>query len=1049
MKKALSLTLGLSLLLGVTGNAFAQQKASSEPERPTIYMVANAHWDTQWRWTLQQSISEYLPNTLKQNLALMDAYPEYIFNLEGAVKYAMAKEYEPVLYEKMKERVIEGRWHLSGSGWDANDHNLPSAEACIRNYLYGQSFYKKEFGIKSTDIMLPDCFGFSYTIPTIAAHCGIIGFGTQKLQWRNNPFYEDGRKVPFNFGIWEGIDGSKIMALMDGGKYSWDPKEDITDLKDFHERLAEAQVPAAYKYFGTKSSRLQGDRGGSPTPTAVAVVDYACSHPKSYDVRFATSDQMYKDYWMDSRLKTYKGELLMDVHATGCYTSHTEIKKLNRQLEWLLIAAEGAGVIAEECEVMNYPSYTLDEAWRRVLIHQFHDDLPGTSIPEAYAITYSDYYATLNQLENLLRTEIASVASALDTRVKGTPVAVFNPLTVSNKSIATVTIDLPSKYKGVSVVSPDGKAVPCQILSREGDKAVVMFAGEVPSMGVAIFDVRPSGAAAKASKNLKASGKVIENKIYRVEVDNAGDICSIIDKRYGVEMVREGESFGYSVFTNNASPKWPAWEVIKDVIDQEPVKVDSGVKISVEELSAMRTVLKVEKSFGASSFVQRIILTDGAQDDRIDVQNSIDWNSMETLLKASFPVAFDAKEASYDLSLGSVRRGNNTITQYEVYAHQWADMTADDLSYGVTIMNDCKYGWDKPNDHTLRMTLLHTPSTGKSKDKHQATMDLGHHEFTYSIIGHKGALDPAAADIASDFLNQGKIAFVTDIHSGSAKQFSAVRSSSENIRVKAFKNAIDDDAVIVRIYNQSDKSAEAVLTFPGEILSAEEVNGLEESLGAASYSGKTLSVKAGAFQPKTYKLRLAASPVKGSRAQYKSVAIPANTVAITSDAFSAYGQADPKWHSYAAEILPSEFEVEGVPFSIMKSDYNNGVLCEGQQIDLPQGCSKVWVLAASTEGEREAVFNAGEDVEAHVGYFSGRFGAYGWKDYYDSFTREGRLAYVGTHRHDSSLRNEPYVNTWLFLVEVPVKGVNAETGLPELTLPKDSKVLVLSVTAQM
>ncbi|HIU54834.1 MAG TPA: alpha-mannosidase, partial [Candidatus Gallibacteroides avistercoris] len=180
----------ICLIMGAGG--LSAQEAGQE-QTPTVYLVADAHLDTQWNWDVRTTIDKYVYNTLVQNLWLLDNYPNYVFNFEGAVKYNWMKEYYPLEYERIKKYIQEGRWHISGSTWDATDTNIPSPESFFKNILLGQMFYKNEFGVKSTDIFLPDCFGFGYTLPTIASHCGLIGFSTQKLGWRNNPFYEGGK----------------------------------------------------------------------------------------------------------------------------------------------------------------------------------------------------------------------------------------------------------------------------------------------------------------------------------------------------------------------------------------------------------------------------------------------------------------------------------------------------------------------------------------------------------------------------------------------------------------------------------------------------------------------------------------------------------------------------------------------------------------------------------------------------------------------------------------------------------------------------------------
>ena len=305
-------------------------------------MVADAHLDTQWNWDIQTTIKEYVWNTLNQNLFLLNQYPDYIFNFEGGVKYAWMKEYYPREYELMKAFVKAGRWHVSGASWDATDTLVPSIESFIRNIMLGQEFYRKELGVESTDIFLPDCFGFGWTLPTVAAHCGLIGFSSQKLDWRNNPFYGKS-KHPFTVGLWKGVDGASVM-LAHGYDYGrrWD-NEDLSESKYLMELSRCTSLNTVYRYYGT------GDVGGSPTIASVASVEKGIKGDGPLKIISATSDQLFKDYQpydAHSELPVFDGELLMDVHGTGCYTSQAAMKLYNRQNEILGDAAEGASVAA-------------------------------------------------------------------------------------------------------------------------------------------------------------------------------------------------------------------------------------------------------------------------------------------------------------------------------------------------------------------------------------------------------------------------------------------------------------------------------------------------------------------------------------------------------------------------------------------------------------------------------------------------------------------------------------------------------------------------------
>ena len=1018
--------------------------ALAQEKEKKIYMASNAHLDTQWRWTVQQVIGEFLPNTLLQNIKLLEDFPDYRFSFEGAIKYDWFKEYYPQEYEKVKKYVAEGRWYTSG-GWDANDYNVPSVESNIRNILLGEEFYKKEFGVKSIDIMLPDCFGFGYTLPTVAAHCGLYAFHTQKLQWRTNPFYEGRMKWPFEFGVWQGIDGSRILADLNGGEYNYNPDRMINDDPALKRKVDASAVGAAMRYYGTKSYRQNGDKGGSPLPSAVRWIDESIkAGGKDYSLRFATVADIFRDHkgLLDKNvLPVFDGELLMDVHGSGVYTANSDTKKLNRRAEQLGYAAEAGAVMADWVGAIPYPGAFLNDAYKRFIWHQFHDDLTGTSITEAYTFSWNDFMLAQNQFASTLEASAGGLGEAMDTRVNGTPVLVFNPVSTVNPDIVEVEIELPSPYRSIQVYGPDGKKVKSQILSVENGKARLLFAGSDASVSIGVYSFVYSKSAPAAKSTLKVSGSTIENRIYKVVVSEDGDIVSVFDKRAGKELVAKGRSFGLQIFDENTSDSWPSWEIMKSVIDREPLPVNAGVRISVESEGPLAAVLRVDRSYEESTFTQRIILYDCACDDRIDIRNNVDWKSRRTLLKAAFPFSFGSPEAAYDLGLGHVLRGNNTETAYEVPAQGWADLTAADGSYGVTIMNDCRYGWDKPDDNTLRLTLLHTPTADRGY-QNQKTLDFGPHEFTYSITGHPGALDGAKATAAADILNQRKAAYVTGKHPGPlGKSFSLLSTSNPAIRVKAVKKAEDGDGIIVRVYELSGKDAKGSIRFAAPVLSAEETNGVEERIGAASYTGNSLNVAITRFAPKTFRVRLQASSAMVKPPVYKAVTLPFNKTAISSDNFSAFGHMDMEWHSYAAEQIPEEIVYKGVPFRTGEADFDNATFCDGQEIKLPDGAKGVYLLFAATGEDVRAVFDAGSPVEIDVPYWTGFFGGGNWAPY-EAFLKKGHPAYIGSHRHNSQTRNEFYVQTYMFVEFVP-----ATSG--RLVLPKNRDVTVFAATAVM
>ncbi len=642
---------------------------NTQPEKkPKAYMVADAHLDTQWNWDVQTTIKQYVWNTISQNLLLLKQYPDYIFNFEGGVKYAWMKEYYSAQYEEMKKYIREGRWHVSGASWEASDALVPSTESAIRNIMLGQEYYRKEFGVESTDIFLPDCFGFGWTLPTIAAHCGLIGFSSQKLDWRNKPFYGKS-KHPFTIGLWQGIDGSSVM-LAHGYDYGkrWND-EDLSENKELLGLTTRTPLNMVYRYYGT------GDIGGSPTLGSVRSVEKGIKGNGPLEIISATSDQMFKDfqpYKDHPELPVFNGELLMDVHGTGCYTSQAAMKLYNRQNELLGDAAERAAVAAEWLNKAAYPGTTLTDAWKRFIYHQFHDDLTGTSIPHAYEFSWNDELISLKQFSGVLASSIRSIAGDMDTQVKGIPVILYNALGFPVQDIAEVELEVPAAPKGVTVYDNNGKKVASQLLSYTNGKAHLLIEATVPATGYAVYDVRTSGT---ANRFAATTSNTLENSIYKITLDEKGDITSLLDKTQNKELVKQGKAIRLALFTQNKSYHWPAWEVLKETIDREPISITDNVKISLVENGELRKAICIEKTHGESVFKQYIRLYEGSRADRIDFYNEIDWQSTNALLKAEFPLNIENTEVTYDLGIGSVKRGNNTDIAYEVYAQYWADLT--------------------------------------------------------------------------------------------------------------------------------------------------------------------------------------------------------------------------------------------------------------------------------------------------------------------------------------------------------------------------------------
>lgn len=1027
-------TLLIALFLGLVG-----VNASQAQKKYKAYVVSNSHLDTQWNWDIQTTIDEYLKNTLTRNLYLLNNYPDYLFNFEGGVRYGWMKEYYPLEYEEVKKKIKEGRWHISGSTWDATDPNIPSPESFFRNILLGQQFYKKEFGVTSRDIFLPDCFGFGYTLPTIAAHAGLIGFSTQKLQWRNKNFHGNS-KMPFNIGLWQGVDGSRIMAAMNCQAYvhQWNG-EDISHNKDL-KNLAKGGVNnTAYRYYGT------GDRGGSANIGSAVSIAKGIKGDGEVEIISAASDQLFLDYYPFDKhpeLPVYDGELLMDVHASGCYTSQAAMKLYNRRNEQLGDAAERISVMADYLGGATYPAEILRDSWQRFIWHQFHDDLTGTSLPQAYTYSWNDELISQSRFADIIRTGVGSLASCMDTRVKGTPVIIYNPMASERNELVEISMDVAKNPAGVRVFNANGKELPAQLTGWEKGKANITFSAAVAPMSCSVYDVRFGSSSNRSS--LKATSNTLENSIYKLTLDKNGDIASIRDKRSNRELVEQGKSFRLTLFTNNESNTWPAWEIHKKTMDAPSVGITDNVKISIAEQGSSYAALRIERTYGTSRFVQIIRMSEGACDDRIDVINNIDWNTQNALLKAEFPMNVKNKEAMYDLGIGTIKRGNNTDIAYEVYAQQWADLSEKDNSYGVSILNNCKYGWDKPNDNTLRLTLLHTPKT-KERYKYQEKQDLGHQTFTYSIVGHANTPLEAGIHHKAESLNSPLAAYVAPKHKGElGRSYSFLHVNTPQVAVRSFKKAEESDMYVVRLYELQGKAAKNVeVIFPAAIETAYEMNGAEDKIGEAITNGDKLCFDMSAYRPKTFAVRLKKASIKAAPVNNQPLELVYNQKAFTPENFGYLEKFDKKGNTYAAELIGDEVVSENIPFSIAPRDEKNVVKCKGDTINLPQGTThkKLYILASAVDKDRKATFLVdGKSYEFDVPYYSGFYGQWGSTGYNKGFIKEAPIAYLGSHRHNEK-GNESYIFTYMykFAIDLPKDA-------RMLVLPKDENIAVFAAT---
>lgn len=997
-----------------------------------IYTCATAHLDTIWNWDLEHTVTNCLFNTLVGNFELFEKYKDYKFNFEGSYRYELFEEYYPEYFEKMKKYIEEGRWNVTGSAYENGDVNVPSPEALFRNILYGNGYFRKKFGKVSKEIYLPDCFGFGYALPSIIRHGNLLGFTTQKLTWGS------AYGTPFDIGKWYGVDGKYCFACVKPGSYI-SVYTRVRNKKDIKEKLADNEkrfsLPWTFSFHGV------GDQGGSPLKLSVAVLQREINKNNKSDVKVisARSDEIYDDLntlsdEQKDKLPSWNNELVMTAHAVGGYTSRAIGKRWNRRCEELADITERAAVLGTLTGNMKYPQTTLEKSWKRAIAHQFHDDIPGTSVQRGYQRSWNDYVLSMNQLENEFVHSVGAVAKAMDTSwVKGTAVVVNNSLEQDRCDVVNIALNIKSDY--VKVLDKKGKLIPCQIISRDGDKTVIAVYCEIKALGYKVLDIQESDKAEEFDTDLKITDSTLENSRYAVALDSNGDICSIIDKKFGRDLIKK--SIRHQLIKYKGSSAWPAWELnYKDIaadITEFPTLKSKKVLYS----GPVTAAIEVTQEHGGSIFKSVIVLDKGSE--YVKVYNEIEWWEREKLLKDRFALSVSNEKATYDLGLGAIKRGNNTEKLYEVPAQKWADIT--EKGFGVSVISDCKYGWDKPANNTLRMTVLHTPKGNFKNDSMQSLMEVGLNRYGYAIHSHANDLS-STQKYAREF-NQPLSAVVTDIHKGAlGAEYSFGSIDKSNVILRAMKKAEESDEIIVRFNEGTNTKTENItFTLGAGIESAREVFASEETVGEATVKDGKLIFDLDAYGIKSFALKLKAIKNKAAAVEQTQLELPLNYEIYKANKKPIHQVIRDYNETYIPkEINPGVITFKGIDFAL---DESKAVKCAGQTVSLGKKADKAYILAFSMNNDREAAFLLdGKEVKKTVHSTFDRIGRWDLVDLNESASiKDCALAWEFTHAHNENGADIVAKQMLVFAYELDTKDIG------ELTLPDDENIVILAVTA--
>ena len=685
----------------------------------------------------------------------------------------------------------------------------------------------------------------------------------------------------------------------------------------------------------------------------------------------------------------------------------------------------------------TYPQERFNKVWARFLWHEFHDDLTGTSIPQAYTFTWNDYLLSLNELAAETACRVGVLAEALDTTVTGVSVVVFNPLSVARQDIVEASVTFTDAAPAaVRVFDLNGTEVPSQMGTPTGSTVPVTFLADVPSMGAAVYDVRPSSTPCALSTGLSVSTSQLESARYRVQLNANGDVTSILDKANNQQLLSAPIRWD---FLYDLSTTYPSWEIQYNNVVAAPTSYLNGpASFQVLEDGPARVSLAVVRNNAGSSFTERIRLATGGAGDRVEWDVSANWATPHTLLKLEFPLAVTNSRATFDLGLGTAQRGNETSSLYEVPAQQWADLTSLDGTYGVSLMSDCKYGWDKPSNNTLRLTVFHTPAVGSSYT-YQATNSFGTHRMLLAVMGHTNDWRAAGSPWVAARLNQPLQAFQTIAHTGTiGRSFGFLSCNNANVMVKALKKAENTTEVVLRLQELAGQPQTAQLSFATPILTARQVTGAEDPITSLYPSGGTLTVSLGAYQPMSLALTLASPSGFVPRPSSTAVSLPFNLDAVSTDGNRTDGNFD-GGYTYPAELMPGTVVRDGVSFQLGPTNDGafNALACQGQTISLASGYDNLYFLAAAASNDIAGTFTVnGQATNLTVRYFSGFIGQ--WNP--PSLKRD-EVGWVCTHRHTSGGANDAYVFCYLFKYRLDLPP-----GASTLTLPNAPNIRVFAMT---
>lgn len=790
--------------------------------------IGHTHIDVAWLWTVAQT-REKVARSFSTVLKYMDEYPEYKFMSSQPALYQFLKERYPETYEKIKERVKEGRWEPEGGMWVEADCNLTSGESLVRQFLYGKKFFKDEFGIDSRILWLPDVFGYSGALPQIMKKSGIKYFMTTKLAWNQI------NKVPYDTMMWRGIDGSEIFTHLITTLGVGQSEADF--FTTYNGMLHPDAILGGWHRYQNKDINNDiliafgyGDGGGGPTremlETSKRMEKGIRGIPKVRQ-EFAGNyfEELEERVEGNKSLPVWEGELYFEYHR-GTYTSMGRNKRSNRRCEQLLMDAELLEVLTGTSEKEE-----MDKIWRTVLLNQFHDILPGSSIAEVYEVTKKEYAEIESRLAEMIAEKLNLLMDGGQDKI-----SVFNTLGFDRNDVVSL-----GDCHAAALTDESGKIYPVQ----ETAQGAVAYITDIPAKGGKTLQLLDT--VKEEASRIQITENGIETPFYRISIDENGLFTSIYDKECDREVLKAGEKGNLLRMYEDKPMHYDCWDI--DMYYSEKYwDAEKADKIQWIEEGPVRATLEIQRTISNSVIKQEIHFY--ADSRRIDFSTWVDWKEHQHLLKVHFPVNIHSDEATFEVQFGNLKRkihGNTSWDEarFESCGQKWMDISEG--HYGVSLLNDCKYGYSA-KDSNIALTLI------KSGIEPNKTADQEEHVFTYALYPHKEMWSAAGTVQEAYKLNQPAYATKGELKN-TGKSF--ISTDKDNIIIETVKPAENGDGMIVRLYDCENSLTKVTLTFAeGMLESVEECNLMEEKEADIEACGNSFTVSVKPYEIKTYRVRL-------------------------------------------------------------------------------------------------------------------------------------------------------------------------------------------------